>query len=77
MDTIGTKDFVLYSEVSFAQGVIVASGIRPLPSAALDVLHHQHAEGRVWPLWQSFCDRCWNANMTNEIQARVMITKFE
>ena len=23
------------------------------PSAALDVLHHQHAEGRVWPLWHS------------------------
>ena len=23
MDTTGTKDFVLYSEVSFAQGVIV------------------------------------------------------
>ena len=29
--------------------------------------------GRVWPLWHRFCDRCWNVNMTNEIQARVMI----
>ena len=22
-----------------------------IPSAALDILHHQHAGGRVWPLW--------------------------
>ena len=29
--------------------------------------------GRIWPLWHSFCDRCWNVNMTNEIQAEVMI----
>ena len=27
--------------------------------------------GRVWPLGHSFCDRCWNMNMTNEIQVRV------
>ena len=47
------------------------------PSAALDVLHHQHAEGGVWPLWHGFCDPCWNVNMTNQIQARAVIRNFE
>ena len=29
--------------------------------------------GRVWPLWHYYCDPYWNVNMTNQIQARVMI----
>ena len=28
----------------------VVSMTRPLPSAALDVLHYKHAERRVWPM---------------------------
>ena len=47
------------------------------PSTALDVLHHQHAEGgRVLPLGHSFGDPCWNVNMhdmANQIQAREVI----
>ena len=51
---------------------LVCPGLQPpmLPSAVLDVLHHQHTEGRVRPI---FCDRCWNATMTNEIRATVLI----
>ena len=47
------------------------------PSPALDVLHHQRREGRVWPLLHGFRGTGWNVDMTNEIQARVVIRKFE
>ena len=56
----------------------LVSRTRPLPSAALDVWHHQHAEGpEGLATLAQFCDRRWNVNMTNEIQAWVMIRKFE
>ena len=38
------------------------------PSLALDVLHHQRGEGRVWPLLHCFRGTGWNVDMTNEIQ---------
>ena len=63
---------VLWSEFWSPRAQLV-SCTRPLPSPVLDVLHHQHGEGRVWPLWQGFCDRCWNVVMTNESSARVII----
>ena len=40
---------------------------RPLPSPALDVLHHQRGEGRVWGVSHGFCDTSWNVDMTNQI----------
>ena len=48
-----------------------------IPSPALDVLRHQGGEGRVWPLLHCFRGTGWNVDMTNEIQARVMIRNFE
>ena len=45
----------------------LVSWTRPLPSPALDVLHHQHGEGRVWPLWHGFRGTGRNVDMTNEI----------
>ena len=42
MDTTGTKDFVLYSEVSFAQGVIVDHA--PLTIVA------SYAGARLWTI---------------------------
>ena len=42
MDTTGTKDFVLYSEVSFAQGVIVDHA--PLAVVA------SYAGARLWTM---------------------------
>ena len=42
MDTTGTKDFVLYSEVSFAQGVIVDHA--PLTIVA------SYAGARLWTM---------------------------
>ena len=47
-----------------------------LPSAALDVLHHQHAEGRVWPLLHGFRGTGWNVDITNEISARVIMNNL-
>ena len=40
MDTTGTKDYVLYSEVSFAQGVIVYHVPRTIVA--------NHAGARLW-----------------------------
>ena len=40
------------------------------PSPALDVLHHQRGEGRVWPLLHCFCDteECmWLGNVHNSL----------
>ena len=46
MDTTGTKDFVLYSEVSFAQGVIVDHA--PLTIVA------SYAGARLWIMNQLY-----------------------
>ena len=35
----------------------LVSWTRPLPSPVLDVLHHQHGEGRVWPLLHGLLGR--------------------
>ena len=43
------------------------------PSPALDVLHHQHGKGRFRPLLHCFRGTGRNVDMTNEIQARVII----
>ena len=40
-----------------------------LPSPALDVFHHQHGEGRVWPLLHGLLGQYRNVDMTNEISA--------
>lgn len=73
-----------YDEINYAMkhfceklGVLLplVSRSRPLPSAAHDVPYHQHTEQRVWPLYHNLCDRGWNVNMTNDIQARVKFKK--
>lgn len=30
----------------------------------------------VWGLWHSFCDRCWNVDMTNKISVGVMMNNL-
>jgi hypothetical protein len=47
------------------------------PTPALDVLHHQRGEGRVWPLLHCFRGTGRNVDMTNQIQARVIFRKYE
>ena len=46
-------------------------------TAPLDVLHHQHGEGRVRPLLHSLLGQCWTVGMTNESTARVIITSTQ
>ena len=36
----------MVSKINTCTACVVVSRTRPLPSAALDLLHHQHTEGR-------------------------------
>ena len=48
------------------RGGALVSWTRPLPSPALDVLHHQRGEGRVWPLLHGLLGQYRNVGITNE-----------
>ena len=68
---------MLIRDVVPVQHVVSSLVYQTTPSPALDALHHQRGEGRVWPLLHCFRGIGWNVDMTNEIQARVMIGNFE
>ena len=64
-----------YPPYRYGWGYIV-SWTRLLPPPALDVLHHQRGEERVWPLLQGFRGTERNVDMTNEIRVVTCIANY-
>ena len=70
------KSIIIITMHNFRRQQFLVSWTRPLPSPALDVLHHQRGEGRVWPLLQGFRGTEQNVDMTNEIRVVTCIANY-